>query len=474
MSETKPTNWQLRADEVLAVLLREQDAHHTACFEYGVIALDFPPGPHRQTFKAIHALRMAKEPVHLTALQEKAPDVPDTWLAARWAMYTKALARDVFIDNIQHLKQYGLAASNIDILSWALTALRTVTSEEARAEIAANVITALGMGIAEGVNDATAASAGARFDELMSSPPPPAIRTGIPFIDTISGGLQRDQIWWFVGAYKSGKSSLMRNVLINAAEAGASVTLAGFEGSQKMAIAQIVAMFAAAWLYKNGHHAQRDKHGVPLGNLSASILLQMGNNYKRLLHPLQVEAVSQGSARFKALGDRLRIYDKTRVNGGLSDLNTLHALIMRDKQMYGVDVVAVDYLQLISGGGRSTYEKVSYHSTMLQEYALKYGINMLVLAQRNEEAINGSGDSYSPGVKGGGDAPSTADYLFVIQHKKDADASPGLTVKLTHSRHAPPSRAMDLPTHLPTGLILPHETLNLATYGTTPIALENV
>ena len=461
--EAKLSPWQVRADQVLAVLLKDEGAWMRARFEYGLQQWNFPAGIWRDTFKAIDALRIAHEPVHLTAVHDRCDGkVPLEWIGQRVYLYSEALGGEVLVSNIRALQSHGTRATQLATLEYGLQSLKDADSEDRRAEVVGEVITNLSLDLQVSFQDATAEAVGARFKTMMEEPPERLMKTGVDFIDKVTGGFQHEQIWWLVGAYKSMKSSLMRNIAVNAAELGASVTIATLEGSQAVVTAQIISMFAAQWLLKEGHYHKADSHGRPMNHITPIMLLRLRNRYKTVLHPLQVAAVSAGVLRFTRLSKSLRIYDTTEQNGKLSDMASVQTLVRRDKQMYGLDVLFLDYLQRIEGGGAALYDRVANHALALQGLALKNGICAVVLAQRNEQAIGG-GDSYSPGVKGGGDPAATADYLFIMGHNKPTDngePDTAMHVELRLARFAPAGSKAELPVHAPSGWILPHENVN--------------
>jgi hypothetical protein len=312
--------------------------------------------------------------------------------------------------------------------------------------------------------DPTATGAGERFAALMSDAPKAAHQAGITWVDQLTGGLHPEQIWWVAGAYKMRKSSLMRNIALNLAQAGGSVTVCTLEGSQSMVIAQFVAMLAARWMLKEGIFSQNDGKGRPLNGIGSQLLLTLRGKYTTVLDKRQVAAVDAGIAAYRALGDRLRVYDSTRANGGVSDLASVQTIARRDKHLYGCDLMAVDYLQRLKGQGQTYFDVTAQNALGLQALALGQGFTLLVLAQRNEETVKlRRDDGYSPGVKGGGDPAATADYLFVTQYPfKYGDGSETrdrLGIECRLARHGEAGGSVDVAIHAASGLIIPDATL---------------
>ena len=111
-------------------------------------------------------------------------------------------------------------------------------------------------------------------------------------------------------------------------------------------------------------------------------------------------------------------------------------MVKRDKAMYGLDVLFVDYMQLCDAPGKSEHEQTAYLAKSFQKLALREDITAVVLAQKNEDSIKNGVKSYSPGVKGGGDAAATADFMLVTSYKQDdAQNDKQLKVKMQLSRH---------------------------------------
>lgn len=457
MSETKPTPWQLSADEVLAVVMRDAVEYKRARFELALMVADFPPGPWQDVFRAVDSLYFEDKPIHITAIMDVCTGASVEWVSARWAMGSAPLGGVTLASNVAILKARARAFGQLTAMSAGMADLKAAETDDDRAAVVGRIITQLSSEYTDTFADATALGAGERFEAFMLSDPEPVITTGIRWLDNNTGGIQRGQNWWIASAYKMRKSTLMRIMALGAARSGASVTIAAREGSQQLLNAQFVAMLAAEHLLKHGHYAGVDKHGVPLNAISASLLLRLKNRYRTQLDAHQVAAVDYGIQEFKRLGKRLRIYDASTENGALSDLASVQTVVLRDKEMYGMDVLFVDYLQLLGGNRANIYENVSYAAQQLQHMALRHNIGVVVLAQLNEESVRGNNEGHSPGVKGGGDPAAAADFLFQTGYPMDAEGKPmfdqlRITIKL--ARHGAYGQSENFPMHPASGLLL--------------------
>lgn len=250
-----------------------------------------------------------------------------------------------------------------------------------------------------------------------------SIPTGLQWFDNLSGGLWPGMNYWIAAAYKSGKSTIMRNMVLTAAQAGWPVAAYCAEGTREMFALDCQAMIATYFMMQNGATAEECK-------LSGLYLLRTWAKHQErpVFTELEYAGIQHARQQWKTLP--IRVYDtKDSIRG----LSTLHYDIKRDKMKYGTAAAYLDYSQLFGGNTGTLFERQSKTALKVQEIAQNEGVVMVALAQRNESSIHGGGDSYSVGVKGGGDASAAADGLFVPSF--DVDLPFQITVKLKFSRH---------------------------------------
>lgn len=282
----------------------------------------------------------------------------------------------------------------------------------------------------------------ADFDTYMDSAPEKILQTGLPFLDGLTGGFTRGDVWMIGGAYKMRKTTLMLNMCLNAALAGASVTFLSREMIKRQVAAQLICMLAIGDLLAHDEYNVtiadkfRPNTTYALNWISPRKLLLARNEYRRW-DTRKVRAIDNARVIFNQIGKKLRIYDTTPEGGGLSDIESAKLLVKRDIYMYGAEIYFADYLQLFAVD--STYEKQSRVSIAFQELSKKENITGVIAAQRSEEAIKNTSDatfSYSMGIKGGGDASAVADFAMLTQykHRKDLDESK-LEIVMMLSRH---------------------------------------
>jgi replicative DNA helicase len=248
------------------------------------------------------------------------------------------------------------------------------------------------------------------------------IPTGLKWFDDLAGGLWPGMNYWVAGAYKAGKTTLMRNIILNIAEQGVACDAFCAEGSREMFALDCQAMIATRLLCQHGERDQRKLR------LSGLFLRRVWRNHDAVLTAQELSAIKEARETWNTLN--IRVWDTV---DGIRNLATLRHRVQQSKFEFGSLVHWLDYSQLFGSEG-TLFDRQSKTAQVAQEIAQAEGVTMCILAQRNEAAIQGGGDSYSVGVKGGGDASAAADFLLVPQVDHDADNL--FHVKLKHSRHS--------------------------------------
>lgn len=251
------------------------------------------------------------------------------------------------------------------------------------------------------------------------------------FLQDKALGLRPGHIWMITAPYKGRKTTLMRNLVIQACREGASVSVFALEGTETGAYAGLTALLATERLIAWGCPDE--------AVLSETFILR---GYRS---DVQQQAIAE--ARTELDGWNLRIYDARK---GIAQPDKLLRYIKRDRFLFGLNVYAVDYLQLLGEG--KLFDRIESTTHRLQQVTVEERLTALILAQLNEATIRESEDTYSPGVKGGGDPAAAADFL--LRTKYDGKSAPGvLTVELKLARHARPGKQR-YAINAPSGLIL--------------------
>lgn len=248
-----------------------------------------------------------------------------------------------------------------------------------------------------------------------------SIPTGLQWFDNLAGGLWPGMNYWIAAAYKSGKSTIMRNMVLAAAEAGFGVSVYCAEGTREIFALDCQSMIATGFMLDRG---------VPRDECRLSGLMLIRNWMKHQEHAVfseeEYNAIQNARQHWNELP--IKTYD---TRDGIRDLSTLQYSIKRDKMRHDTKAAFLDYSQLF-GSGKTLFERQSNTSLKIQEIATNEGVAMVALTQKNEASINDN-NKYSVGVKGGGDAAAAADFLLVP--KIDPDSGFLINVDLKHSRH---------------------------------------
>lgn len=241
------------------------------------------------------------------------------------------------------------------------------------------------------------------------------VQTGLKWFDRITGGIWYGFNYWIVANYKSGKSSLMRNIALTVAQSGHAIDIFCAEGSREMFVLDCVSMLATGLMLDRG---------VLTNQLRLSgLFIKRAWRKQSWLTSDEFECIKKARQLWVKLP--IRVWDS---RDGIRDRATLKHIIKKSKLDHGARIHMIDYSQLLGNEG-TIYERQSNTSLMVQDVSVSEQVAIWMLAQRNEAAVK-SGSGYSSGVKGGGDADAAADFTLIPSIEET-----GLKVLLKHSRH---------------------------------------
>jgi len=190
-----------------------------------------------------------------------------------------------------------------------------------------------------------------RIEHLMQYPNETiGLPTGFRDIDTMLGGLQRSDLLIFAGRPGMGKTSFLLSVTSNAAKLGGRIAIFSMEMGADQLVQRLISM-------ETGINSQK---------------LRLGQLNQRDWN-LFVQAVKRM--------DAFRIF--------IDDSPALTPLQLRTKcrrlvHEHGLDLVVVDYLQLMNGGGNfenNRVQEISYISRSLKELARELNVPVFTAAQ---------------------------------------------------------------------------------------------
>ena len=226
------------------------------------------------------------------------------------------------------------------------------------------------------------------------------IPTGLGWFDEIAGGLWPGMNYWFVAAYKQGKSSTLRNCLLTALEAEHACDVFCAEGSRETFSIQCQAMIATKILLEESYE-------LPL-RLSSLFIYRVWHYDLPILTKDELEAMNEARRIWDAYN--VRVWD---TRDGIRNLAMLKHRVRRSKYEHGSLVHWGDYSQIFNAdAGGPLYDRQSATALAVGEIATEEQVVFCMLSQKNEESIKDS-SGYGSGVKGGGDANAVADFEFI-------------------------------------------------------------
>lgn len=452
------TNYEIAADDLVAVLYHSPEAYSDIRFKHGLLPKLMPEGNYQRFTEAVYWLYEHNKPIHDTTIIERAPTITAQWLAERVTLYDDTRLGRVVAENCAIVKDEGLHRGTRRLLQIADSQL-SEKGASARPEIVGKLVNLLSTIGTEAKAEAVLASEHGRLNRLRDANSADGEKIGIPFLDTSTNGYERGHIWWIGGAYKGRKTTLLLNMLLSVAmtallnpdsNSNISPAFLSREMLQGRVQRQLEAMLAIAWLYKRGFYdkSYQNHNGAmcQYNWIDHSLIKRVNRMYGHLEGETQFNAYKsmigdvRGTALYWAQRQydklNLRIYDSTPEHGNLSDYYSVDSAINMDIVNHGGNWFGIDYLQLIDAPGDNIFSQVNMMAKGFQSKAQRKNITMIVLAQLNEDTVK-NGDSYSPGVKGGGDPAQTADYFIRTRYNDDKVTSDEnqLSVQMKLSRH---------------------------------------
>ena len=193
-----------------------------------------------------------------------------------------------------------------------------------------------------------------RANELSKSNSLTGVPNGFIDVDKVTNGLQRGELILLAARPAMGKTALALNIARNAARAKRTVALFSLEMS-KLQLG--IRLLSAA----SGVEAQKIATGQNLTKREHDSLLEAIEEFEH--SPLYIEDT-----------------------GGLT-VSATRTKLRRLKKEYGLDLVVIDYLQLMHGHGENRVQEISEVSRGLKVLAKEFNVPVLALSQlsRNVE-----------------------------------------------------------------------------------------
>lgn len=193
---------------------------------------------------------------------------------------------------------------------------------------------------------------------------------------------------WLIGGYTSvGKSTVLAQLVSDFGTEGAKMLVFSTEDRREDKIIKSVAN---------------------LTDIPQKALLTGDVNLSRGSH--DSSRIYCAAEQIKSWG--LKVYD---------DVYTVEEMRLKAKKhkmQSGLDVVAIDFVQNLTSGGASLYERMAHAAVSLQKMAKELQVTVIALSQVNNESA--AGDSPIIGLKGAGELAAVADIvLWLKRHDQE-------------------------------------------------------
>jgi replicative DNA helicase len=184
---------------------------------------------------------------------------------------------------------------------------------------------------------------------------PKGIPTGFTYYDNFSGGIQRGDLVIIGGETSNGKTTLALNMAKNSARTGTKVGIISYE----MTLFQLTARLVA-------HDQRISSKDIIRGNIDEKEFNLINNNVARLSET-EIYLIKPTGTNF----------------------NRLVTDIIRMVEIYGLEMVVIDYLQLVSNPKRnsSKSDMVGEMSNRLKSLAVELNIGIVLLSQLARDRV---------------------------------------------------------------------------------------
>lgn len=230
-----------------------------------------------------------------------------------------------------------------------------------------------------------------RKDELLN--------TGLADLDAVLTGFEAGQLVVIAGRPGHGKTALAGTMAVNMAKRGRKILMFSMEMSREELLARFVS---------------RE------GDVS-------GEKIKKP-HEMTAEDWNKYFAAFEAVG-KFPLMINSQANLTPAEVANIATRI---KGQHGLDVVMIDYLQLMSSGRRtdSRVQEISYITRALKNLAVSLKVPIILLSQLNRSNDREKRQPQLTDLRDSGSIEQDANTVILIN--RDSETGEGETVKLTN------------------------------------------
>lgn len=231
--------------------------------------------------------------------------------------------------------------------------------------------------------------------------------TGIKSLDDVTLGLIPNHIWVCGAYYGYGKTYFAINMANTVLKQGKRVLFFSLEMTSSEIIQRLVSL-----------------------NTGLNLIESVG----RLGEEKRAQREKAEQEIYQAIRDKRLIIDDSCRDG-----NGLVGKMMTEEMKEHVDLVSIDYIQLLAGDDQ--YESLRDLTKKLQGATKKMGTTTLILSQVNNDTQEKGNFSRVDGFKGAGDIGQIANVAIKIVRERDMETgefSPLYMLRLTKVRHGKP------------------------------------
>jgi replicative DNA helicase len=118
-------------------------------------------------------------------------------------------------------------------------------------------------------------------------------------------------------------------------------------------------------------------------------------------------------------------------------IDSIVAFVQRESIERGVDLVVVDYLQLVNAPGESPNQRVSYASRAFKKLSMQQDVPVIVLSQLNR-ALETSGRAPAlSDLRDSGSIEQDADIVMLLSRTEESKDTDSICVHVAKNRNGP-------------------------------------
>lgn len=238
------------------------------------------------------------------------------------------------------------------------------------------------------------------------------ISTGLTALDRLTAGGIRPGDLWVIGARPSmGKTALSLSLQRAMSRDYGTLFL-----SQEMPVLQLTM-----------------RHVAAVGGINLADLRKPG------------DLSDDGWSRLTEAADRMRVMNLVMDDQGALSVLDVRRKVMHTKRLHGLDVLFVDYLQLMAGDGENRNQELDRISNGLKALALEFEIGVVLLSQLSRRADERSGPPVMADLRDSGAIEAAADLIGMLHRDFVRNPSPDnkhhAQLEVVKQRAGPPGTA---------------------------------